>query len=71
MLNHKRVKLNNSKIPDFNAADDFFKIIVLAHIISAAMQVLNMSDIDSDLGSNDVLSNDEWVKEQEERRDGL
>ena len=71
LLNHKRVKLNNSKIPDFNAADDFFKISVSAHIISAAMQILNMSDIDDDLGPNDILSNDEWVKDEDDRQDGL
>lgn len=46
LLNYKKVNLHKAKIADFNAADDFFKIIVSSHIVTAAMELLHMSSID-------------------------
>ena len=71
LLNQKRVQLNKSKIPDFNACDDFFKIAVSSYIITAAMELLNMTEIDAEPANTNLIPDDAWLKDPDERKDTL
>ena len=51
VLNRKAVTFHNNKINDFNACEDFVKLVINSHIVAAAMEILNMSSKD-DVPSN-------------------
>ena len=71
LLNHNRVTFNKCKITDFNACDNFFKVIVSSHIIAAAMELLNMSNVDDEPANESVLSPDAWLQDDNARKDIL
>ena len=71
LLNQKRVDLQKSKIKDFNACDDFFKVTVSSYIVAAAMELLNMNTIDAEPDNVNVIPADAWLKDPDERQDTL
>lgn len=72
LLNQHKVTFKDSKIKDFNACDDFFKVCVTSHIVAAAMELLNMETIDDAQPSNNALvPEDDWLQDSDIRRDTL
>ena len=71
LLNQTRVVLNKSKIKDFNACDDFFKLTVSSYVVAAAMKLLNMSTMDAEPANTSLIPDDAWVQGPDERRDTL
>lgn len=55
---------------DFNASEDFFTLVVRCHIISAAMQYLEMESV-SDVPVHRKLSDDLRIKDNDTRMDVL
>ncbi len=49
---------NSCKIKDFNACDDFAKLIVSSHIITAAMEILKMETMDDEPSNPDLIPED-------------
>ena len=70
LLNHRRVTFNKSKIQDFDACDDFLKLTVSAFIVTAAMELLNMTNMD-DAPTSPLLPEDNWLEDQDVRHDTL
>ena len=72
LLNQHQVTFNDSKIRDFNACDDFFKVCVTSHIVAAATELLNMATIDdAQPSNNDLIPEDDWLQDPDTRRDTL
>ena len=71
LLNCKQVKLHKSKISDFDAADNFFNITLSSYIVAAAMNLLNMDTLDDEPGKNNIIAEDEWLKDPDTCRDAL
>ena len=71
MLNRKQVNFSDCKIRDFNACDDFVKLIVSSHIIAAALELLNMTSIDDEPSNHSLVPEDDWVQTPDVRQDTL
>ena len=56
-------------LDDFNACDDFFVLVVKAHILTAAMELLGMTEI-NEIPSSQIVSDleDVWMESAEHRR---
>ena len=52
---------------DVNAAEDFVEVITIAHILTAVMSYLEMSEL-SDIPSSTIVSHDIWMEEDSVRR---
>lgn len=64
LINRRNVK--TSCKDDMNACEDFFGLVVAAHILVAAMDFLKMSSVD-DIPSPTVISPDVWMLADSER----
>ena len=72
LLNYNHVKSHKSKIRDFDACDEFFKLIVLSHIVAAAMELLHITDMeDMQLPPNTFVAEDDWLQDEDVCRDTL
>ena len=71
LLNHKRVTFPNNKITNFDACDDFFKIVLSSHVIAAAMELLNMTSLEDEPANDSLLPADGWLEDNETRKDLL
>ena len=52
---------------DVNAAEDFVEVITIAHILTAVMSYLEMSEL-SDIPSSTIVSHDIWMEEDSVQR---
>ena len=68
MLNRRNVGTKPHK--DVNAYEDFFLLILVCHILAAAMEVFAMDCLD-DEPCTEILCPDVWMHEKEERREIL
>ena len=55
---------------DFNACEDFFKLIVIGHILAAVMKELGMTNPD-EVPSADFLQEDSWLSPDKKREEAL
>ena len=64
-------KKHNPKT-NFNSCDDFFEIVITAHILAAALEALGMKSLGDTL-SEEILPSPEmaWMGSEEERREKL
>ena len=70
LINRKNV-INKPK-SNFNACDDFFEVIITAHILAAAIEVLGMKSL-GDTPSEEIVPTPEtiWMGTEEERMEKL
>ena len=70
LINRKNV-VNKPK-SNFNTCDDFFEVIITAHILAAAIEVLGMKNL-GDTPSEEIVPTPEtvWMGTQEERMEKL
>ena len=52
---------------DFNACDDFFQLVVICHVLAAAMEVLRMNSI-TDTPDEALIPADTWMQTKEDRK---
>ena len=50
-----------------NACEDFFETVVIAHVISCAMNLLGLSDV-GDVPTRFITSDEVWMLDDTERR---
>ena len=56
-------------LDDFNACDDFFKLIITSHILTAAMTLLKMSSLGDQPKHSDITDGvDTWMQTDTERK---
>ena len=68
---HRRNVVKKPKA-DFNACDDFIKVIIESHIVVAALKTFKMKDI-HDIPDESIITgaSEMWMKTADERRDVL
>jgi hypothetical protein len=65
-LNYRWVTFSNTKIKDLDACDEFFKLAVISYILTAAMELLDMTHVD-DQPSLTVIKEDDWLQAEDGR----
>ena len=70
-LNHHAVTFHKMKIRDFNACDDFFKLIVSSYITAASMSLLGMDNTEDEPSNNDLVHKDDRLQDPDVRKDIL
>ena len=56
-------------LDDFNACDDFFKLIITSHILTAAMTLLKMRSLGDQPKHSDITDGvDTWMQTDTERK---
>jgi L1 cell adhesion molecule like protein len=71
MLNHKRVTFPNHKITNFDACDDFFGIVLSSHVTAAAMELLNMTNLEDEPRNESTFPAEGWLEDSETKKDLL
>ena len=71
LLNRSGVTFHKSKIKDFNACDDFFKLIISSYVTTAAMNLLGMDDTESEPSNGSLVREDDWLQDPDMRKDTL
>ena len=64
-----RTRLTSKPVNNFNACDDFFKLVITCQILAASLEVLGMKSL-SDTPSSTVLSDlhNVWIETDEHRK---
>ena len=71
MLNRRNVTFSDGKIKNFNACDDFMKIIVSSHFVAVAMELLHMNSLDDEPSNSSLVPEDDWTNDPDIRTDTL
>uniref|UniRef100_A0A1X7TR30 DUF6589 domain-containing protein n=1 Tax=Amphimedon queenslandica TaxID=400682 RepID=A0A1X7TR30_AMPQE len=71
LLGHNRVTFSQQKITNFDACDDFFKIVLSSHVVTAAMELLNMKNFEDTPANDELFPAEAWLEGTETRKDVL